>query len=81
MLLGIVARQASDVIEIGSDWSRPPPSQWNVLNCSGLGKGSLNGNFGHLLFKFDDSLLLTADQILEGFDFFQDLLQLGLRFL
>lgn len=62
---------------------RVPPnaSKWNVLTFSGLGTGSLYGNFGHLLFKFDDSLLLTAHQVLEGFDFFQDLLELGFRLL
>lgn len=68
------------VIETDSDRSRHP-QQMNVLNCRGLVTGSLNGNFGHLLFKFDDSLLLTADQVLEGFDFFQDFLQLCFRFL
>lgn len=83
MLLGIVSRQDSDkTLSLRQTVTGPAhPQPMNVLNCSRLGTGSLNGNFGHLLFKFDDSLLLTADQVLEGFDFFQYLLQLGFRFL
>lgn len=46
-----------------------------------IGKVCLNGNFGYLIFEFDDPLLLTADQVPEGLDFFQDLIQLDIRFL
>lgn len=46
-----------------------------------IGKVCLDGNFGYLLFEFDDPLLLTADLIPEGPDLFQNLIQLGFRFL
>lgn len=41
----------------------------------------LNGDFGYLIFEFDDPLLLTADQVPQGLDFFQNLIQLDFRFL
>lgn len=78
--LCLAGLRRNTVMETDSDRSRQPQPM-NVLNCRGLGAGFLNGNFGHLLFKFDDSLLLTADQVLERSDFFQDLLQLCFRFL